>query len=131
MGLAVFHRFNMLVNLGRNNPSLAGDVAANHQHHTELTDRVRKTQYSCGQETRASQWQCNREKLTNGAGAQRRGNFKGPSTDGLKGMLQGLHGEGQLKNDRSNDQPREAKGQPSHTPFAKPSTDEALGTQEG
>ena len=42
--LRVFERFDMVVDLHRDDPRLAGDVAADHQHDAEFADRVGEAQ---------------------------------------------------------------------------------------
>ena len=46
MGRRVIQRFDLIVDRNRNYPRLARDVAADHQHDAELTQRVSKAQHN-------------------------------------------------------------------------------------
>ena len=54
---AVFHRFDMIVDGDREHARLAGDVAAQHQHHAELADRVRESKDDRSEKTGSRQRQ--------------------------------------------------------------------------
>jgi hypothetical protein len=44
MGLIIFQRFHMIVDLHGNHAGFIGNISAHHQHHAELPYRMGKTQ---------------------------------------------------------------------------------------
>ena len=50
VGLGVFQRLDVVVDLHRDDPGLARDVAADHQHHAELADGVGEAEDGGGEE---------------------------------------------------------------------------------
>ena len=50
MRLRVFERLDVVVDLHRNDAGLIRDIAADHQHNAEFTNRVREAKHHRGQE---------------------------------------------------------------------------------
>ena len=91
MGLGVFQRLYVVIDLHRDNARDARDVAAQHQHHAKLAHRMGKAQNGRGDEAGARQGQSHSKKPVQRAGAQRGGGFQRARAYGLKCALQGLH----------------------------------------
>ena len=70
MGLGVFQRLDVVVDLHRHHPRLPRDVAADHQHHAELADGVGEAEDGGGQEARARQRHDHAEEGVERRGAQ-------------------------------------------------------------
>ena len=111
MGLGIFHGFDVVVDLHRDDTGLVRDIAADHQHHAELTDGMGKAQDRGGDKPRACQRQDHREKRVPRVGAQGRGHFQRARADGRKRILQRLHHEGHGVDHRANHQPGETEGE--------------------
>ncbi len=111
MGLAVFQRLDVVINLHRHHSGLVGNIAADHQHHAEFADGMGKTEDAGRQKPGLGQRQGYREKPVQRPGAGRCGGFQRSVADGNKGVLQRLHHERQRIQHRRRDQSAEAERQ--------------------
>lgn len=94
MGLGVFERFDVVVDLYRNHPRLFRNVAADHQHDAEFAHCMGKAEDGAGQEAGPGERHRHRPEAVPRAGAQGGGHFQRPVADGFEGVLDGLHDEG-------------------------------------
>jgi hypothetical protein len=78
MGLVVLHRLDVTIDLRGDHASFTGDVSADHQHDTELTDRMRKAEHACGHEPRPGIRQSHAEKRIEGPRAECGRDLHGP-----------------------------------------------------
>src|SRR3569833_4609571 len=109
MGLVVTQRLHAVVYHDRQHLCLARNVAADHQHHAELTDRVRETQHGRRDETASRLRQHHAHETVERRGAQRRRRLQYLLTNSGEGVLQGLHDKRQRINHRTNQETREAE----------------------
>ena len=111
MSLTVLQRFHMVVNLHRDDPGHARNVAADHQHHAELAHRMRKGEDRGGKITRQRQGDSHGKEGVEPGSAQCRRHFQRPVTNRLKGVLQRLHHERQGIKHRGDHQPLKGERQ--------------------
>ena len=129
MGLGIFHGFDVIVDLHRHHAGFVGNVAADHQHHAELTHGVCEAEDGSGDKTRAGEWQDHAEKRIPRIGAQGCRHFQRPSADGGKGILQWLDHEGHRVDHRTDHQPGKAEGQRAEAQRLRELTDEPVRAQ--
>ena len=117
MGLGIFQRLHVVINLHRNHPRDTRQIAADHQHHAEFPHGVGEGHYTRGEKTGPRQRQDYTEKGIQWRGSQGRGDFKRTVADGLEGVLQRLDHEGQGIKYRGEHQAPEGEGQRADTQY--------------
>lgn len=107
---SVVERLHVLEDRDRHDAGLTRNVAANHQHHAELPQRVRETEHDGGDIAACRHRRGHGNEGVEGSGAQRRRRLDGPRPDSLERPLQRLNHERQGIDDGSDHQPREGEG---------------------
>src|SRR5690606_37409609 len=102
--LPVVESLHVIVDRDRQYPRLAGNVAADHEHHAELADRVRKGQHDRRDDPGARERQRHAEEPDDRPGAQRCRDLERPRADRRERGLQRLDRERERIQHRRHDQ---------------------------
>ncbi len=126
MRARVVERFDVVVDRNGYDARFAGDVATDHEHDTELSQRVGEAQHSRGKETGRGQRHRDGEKCVELRGAERAGRLDLLPAEGVERALQRLHRERQAVEAGGNDESRERERQGFTGHLDPPAADRAV-----